>query len=696
MPYDCLVRRYYVRPATGGLGNAGNRGGTLKPTAADFSGLRHLYTTALTIRGVERKLLDLFAEGKLFGTVHTCIGQEFSGVAVAEALQPGDLIFSNHRCHGHFLARTGNVEGLMAEIMGKKTGICGGRGGSQHLCSEGFYSNGVQGGIVPVAAGLAFALQQRHSANIAVVFIGDGTLGEGVLYESLNIMAKWELPLLVVLENNLYAQSTAQTQTLAGDICARAAAFGIETAHGNTWDPLSLVEEAKHCADRVRRERKPHFLRIDTHRLMAHSKGDDLREKSELEGYWAKDALTSFIRDYPQEAAAIQNAVSERILAAVAAAEAAGYAAMRPEDEDPCEPRPCAWQPVSLQSSERTVALLHAALQRNMQRDERIVLIGEDIEGPYGGAFKVTRNLSEEFPGRVRNTPISEAAIVGLGSGMALNGLLPVVEIMFGDFLFLAGDQIANHAAKFRYMYNGQVNLPLILRAPMGGRRGYGPTHSQSIEKHFMGLPGTLMLALNSRQDPGLIYDRLFATIDRPTIVIENKLLYGVRLSEKLPAGFILEHSDEPFPTVRLRPAGAPDLTVVCYGGMLPDVERAADRLFDQHEVVCEIVCPTQIYPLNLWPILESLEKSGRLLIVEEGLNFAALSAEVIAQICEQRPGLMQAVHRLASRRHPIPSAGPLEKDTLPNPESITQAALRLVSDHHHHASSPHSARTGQ
>ena len=188
---------------------------------------------------------------------------------------------------------------------------------------------------------------------------------------------------------------------------------------------------------------------------------------------------------------------------------------------------------------------------------------------------------------------------------MALSGLIPVVEIMFGDFLFLAADQIVNHASKFRFMYNNQVRLPLIVRTPMGGKRGYGPTHSQSIEKHFLGLPGTLMLALNSRQVPGQIYDKLFATIDRPTMVIENKLLYGARVNEKVPAGFTLQQSDERFPCVRLRPEIPPDVTIVCYGGMLPDVEQAVNTLFDEHELACEVICPVQIYPLNIQPILE-------------------------------------------------------------------------------------------
>jgi 2-oxoisovalerate dehydrogenase E1 component len=314
-----------------------------------------------------------------------------------------------------------------------------------------------------------------------------------------------------------------------------------------------------------------------------------------------------------------------------------------------------------------------------MSRDERIILLGEDVEAPYGGAFKVTKSLSQEFPGRVRNTPISEAALVGIGNGLAVQGWLPVCEIMFGDFLALALDQLLNHASKFHYMYNGQVRVPIIVRTPMGGKRGYGPTHSQSIEKHFMGLPGTTMLALNGRYDPGRLYDELFRTIDRPTIVIENKVLYGIRLTDEVPAGFLLEHSDERFPTTRLRPQDAPDATILCYGGMLSEVERAVETVFDKHDYICEVVCPIQLYPLNPWPIVESVQKSGRLVIVEEGLNFAGFGAEVVAQIAASAPGVISHVRRVAPPRHPIPSCGPLEKTLLPGEEHVVEAVVDLM-----------------
>lgn len=650
------------------------------PSAPPISEMLTQYRTALLIRGVEQRLLSLFSEGKLFGTVHTCIGQELIGVAVAEALQDGDVLFSNHRCHGHFLSLTDDVEGLIAEIMGRQSGVCGGRGGSQHLCAANFFSNGIQGGIAPVTAGIALAHRLRSNGKIAVVFLGDGTLGEGVLYESLNIASKWQLPVLFVLENNGYAQSTRQEQTLAGDICARAEAFGIGTDQADTWNLRRLRAAAHAAIERVRLGDGPFFLRIDTYRLAAHSKGDDDRDPLVLQEYWERDPLTQFERAEPELARQFQEAIQTRLDRAVALAEADDLAGPTPEQPDYLNERP-RWSKTRLPVRDRVVNRIHAALAANMARDDRIVLLGEDIEAPYGGAFKVTKNLSQQFPGRVLSTPISEAAIVGLGNGLALQGLRPVCEIMFGDFLTLAADQIINHAAKFAYMYNGKVSVPLIVRTPMGGKRGYGPTHSQSLEKHFLGLPGTLVLALHHRFDPASIYDTLFETLDRPALVVENKLLYTTHVSDEVPAGFVLEHSQERYPCTRLRPLAAPDVTVVCYGGLLQDVEKAVDRLFEEHDIVCEVICPVQLYPLNVGAIVESVAATGRLVVVEEGHGFAAFGSEVIARVHELAPGTLKRSRRVCAPEHPIPACKPLEIDLFPGEAHVVQAIREVVHD---------------
>ncbi len=632
---------------------------------------------AFLIRAFEQKLLALFSAGKLFGTVHTCIGQEFTGVGVARSLRDGDLVFTNHRGHGHFLARTGDVDGLMAEIMGRQTGVCAGRGGSQHICSQGVFSNGIQGGIVPVSAGLALAQKITKSGNIVAVFIGDGTLGEGVIYEAFNVASQWELPLLITLENNLYAQSTSQRQTLAGDICLRAEAFGIRSLAADVWNTDALFERAAEAVEYVRRESKPCFLRVDNYRLMAHSKGDDDRDVEEVRKYWDIDPLTRFEREFPKDAATFKQQAEDRVAAAVELADAAPFTA--PLADLAPEPADLQWAPAHAGPPDRVAARIYHGLRSAMEKDPRVFLIGEDMEAPYGGAFKVTRDLSVLFPGRVRNTPISEATIVGLGSGMAIAGERPVCEIMFGDFLTLACDQIINHAAKFEYMYNGQVSVPVVIRTPVGGKRGYGATHSQSLEKHFLGVPGTQVFAIHHRHDPAQFYEGLLKAVDRPTIVLENKVLYGKATAGDSPDGFRWEHSQEQFPCTRLRPGARPDLTIVCYGGMLEETEKAVEHLFDVHDIVAEIICPLRLYPLDIDPIADSVRESGRLLIVEEGQGFCGFGAEVIAAIQEQSPALIGRVSRLTAAPHPIPSCKPLELEILPGTDSIVAAALELM-----------------
>ncbi len=243
-----------------------------------------LYERMYFIRRFEETLLDLFSAGKLVGTTHTYIGQEANATGIIAHLDPDrDVVFSNHRCHGHYLAFTDDAYGLLCEVMGKADGVCGGKGGSQHLCNGNFYSNGVLGSIVPVATGIALAERERGAGAVTIAFLGDGTLGQGVVYESLNLASLWSLPILFVLENNFYAQSTPSALQIAGDITARAEAFGIETAHLDTTDVAVVEREAAQVVQRLRDTGRPFFLVIDTYRFSPHSKGDDIRDPAEIE-----------------------------------------------------------------------------------------------------------------------------------------------------------------------------------------------------------------------------------------------------------------------------------------------------------------------------------------------------------------------------------------------------------------------------
>jgi acetoin:2,6-dichlorophenolindophenol oxidoreductase subunit alpha len=259
--------------------------------APDEPRIERRYRRMRFIRRFEESLLDLFERGMLNGTTHACIGQEADAVAIVEHLRADDHMFSNHRCHGHFLARTGDALGLLAEIMGKPEGVCGGIGGSQHLCAPGFMSNGIQGGIVPDAAGIALAKQFDGSAGLSVVFIGDGTLGEGVTYETLNLASLWSLPLVVVLEDNGWAQSTPSSANLAGCIRERFAAFGIPVFEIDSTDIEEIDAVAERALVQARTQEGPVAIVIHTYRLCHHSKNDDNRPADEVAARWDLDPI---------------------------------------------------------------------------------------------------------------------------------------------------------------------------------------------------------------------------------------------------------------------------------------------------------------------------------------------------------------------------------------------------------------------
>lgn len=280
-----------------------------------------LYRRMFRIRLLEERLLDLFATGALVGTTHTCIGQEANAVGVIAHLdRERDIVVSNHRCHGHYIAFHDDLFGLLAEVMGRVDGVCSGKGGSQHLCAGNFYTNGVQGSIVPLATGMAMAEKRINGDTVVCVFIGDGTLGQGVVYECLNMVSLWSLPLLVVVEDNRIAQTTPRRLAVAGDIGARATAFGVESGAHATTDVRDVLDVAGMAVEYVRREQAPYFLVLETHRLRAHSKSDDTRDPVEVAAMAADDPLLVLAPSIPDSERVQLEAAAEAELAEVVAA----------------------------------------------------------------------------------------------------------------------------------------------------------------------------------------------------------------------------------------------------------------------------------------------------------------------------------------------------------------------------------------
>ncbi len=640
-----------------------------------------LYAFGQLIRLTEQLILDQFARGLVSGTTHTCLGQELAAMAVVRALDhPEDAVLSNHRNHGHFLTYSGDFLGLVAEIMGRKAGVCGGRGGSQHLAWSHFHSNGVQGGMTGIGAGLALARKLRATGALVATIVGDGTLGQGLLYEAMNLASVWQAPMLVVVENNGIAQTTCTGDTIGGSIEARGAAFGLPTWRFADDDPDFCRKVAAVVAE-VREARAPGFLVLDTRRMGPHSKGDDLRNRDELEVIRQRDPLLAMGRrldsQLRSEIEARNARYIERVREAANASPEASYVEV-PQHIfvlQPQQQRPNACPDMPAGTTVRQA--INVALRHLLETVPEALLVGEDLHEPYGGAFKVTEGLSTAFPGRVISTPISEAGITGASIGLALAGFRPVMEVMFADFLTLCMDQLYNHAVKFPGVFD-DMPVPLVIRTPCGGRRGYGPTHSQSPENLLGSVPGLTLVYPSHRHDPARLLVDATLRWPYPVVFLEHKLLYGEKVD---PAGYttIPAAADDTaahlFPTLR-RGSEDPDLTLVAYGGMLPVVEAVARRLEGEEELEVEIVAPSLLAPMPKGTLIQRLLARRRIVVVEESHHEYGIAAEIAACLAER--GFAGELLRIGTPPVPIASARSLERQIIPDEQAIVERILDL------------------
>jgi pyruvate/2-oxoglutarate/acetoin dehydrogenase E1 component len=326
---------------------------------------------------------------------------------------------------------------------------------------------------------------------------------------------------------------------------------------------------------------------------------------------------------------------------------------------------------------------LNESLHRLLEADERVVVMGEDIADPYGGAFKVTKGLTTAYPERVFTTPVSEGAIVGVAAGLALRGYRPIVEIMFGDFMTLTFDQIVNHISKYGAMYHGKVSCPVIIRTPSGGHRGYGPTHSQSLEKHFVGVPHLNVVAASPFHDPGRILGQMLEW-EAPALYVEHKLLYGEHVVHPTDSrvGDAIggeQGSAGSLPTVTLSQVPAEDctVTVLAYGYTAHLAARALEELAIEEEVFGELVVPAQIAPMDWEPVEASVARTGSLVTLEEGMAGWSWGTEAAAEIGRRGfSTLRRPVEVVASRPTVIPGSRELEQQVLVGTDTM-KAAIR-------------------
>lgn len=580
---------------------------------SQFKDYEELFLKGLKIRFFEKKLLELAGAKKISGTVHTCIGQELIPLVAAKFLRPEDYIFSNHRCHGHYLAQFEDYKGLALEILSHPEGVNSGVGGSQHIHRDRFYSSGIQGSMLGVALGTSYSQKEEGKDALAVCYVGDGTFGEGVLYEVLNIASLWSLPLLIIVEDNFYAQSTPQSQYLSGSIEKRCAAFDLTYTKTNSFNIEDLTLKMNDSISFVRKTQKPCLIHVETYRLSPHSKGDDHRSDDEIRKYEAKDLLSQFEKN-------LSASVKDKLLSEIDACFEVKVSGKNVNLVIETDSFICTGKS-EIQFNKGTRKELNAALHKVFSKKPALVLWGEDVEDPYGGAFKATQGLSTAFPLRIKNTPISEQAIVSMGIGRALTGKPTIVEIMFSDFIALSFDSIFNTASKLISMFGKKVKLPLIIRTANGPNAGYGATHSQDASVFFYGTPFVQIYSTSKYTNYSELYGELVSHVEMPTLVFENKNAISAMKGE-LSAGLV--------PSYQVTGLGkalqrhylmAPlnrkaDMTIIVSPVLAEEMESAL-KLITQDELLADVFIPENLNCFPMEEIENSLKKTKRLLIID-------------------------------------------------------------------------------
>ena len=683
----------------------------------------------LLIRHFEEAILDLHGQGLIHGPAHASIGQEAGAVGAMSILGSGDKINGTHRAHHQILAKLLNhatpaghdprhdpplpeagalVQGAMAEIMGLSSGFCGGRGGSMHMrhaASGVVGSSAIIGGNVPHAAGYGLADKVLGRDNISVAFFGDGTLMAGQTLEAINLAALYSLPVIFFLENNLYAVSThVREQTRETQLSGRGAMFGVPSVECDGMDVIAVRRAMQWAAETIRGTGGPVFVEALCYRFL-HQSGPLLgsqlgyRGREEEAAWRTRDPLTvmparlkamGVLDDAGLEAldARARRMVADAAAALTETAPGGNAPSLRPgllpdPAEVDCGIRgdlselrgetflEAATVPASAAREMKYIDAIAATLLRNMERDPRIVVIGEDIHRLRGGVSGSTRGVMERFPERIFATPICENGFTGMALGAALCGLRPVVDIMFGDFTLVAADQMFNGIGKFAHMFGGGVPIPLVVRARVNPGAGYGSQHSMDPSAVFAMFPGWRILSPSTPHDyVGLMNSAI--RCDDPVLMIEHQDLFQT-------AGPVPQSLDYCVPLGRARIARAGTAcTVLTHGAMV----RAAALAADDVGIDAEVIDLRTLDPLGLdWPAVEaSVRRTNRVLVAEQTARGTSHGARVAQEVQERCFDWLDAEILRVSGSEAAPTVSrPLNAAALAGAAEVAAALRRLV-----------------
>lgn len=647
--------------------------------------LLDLYRTMALIRQTEEQLVRAHQRGLIHGACHTYVGQEAIAAGVCAHLRRDDVVFSTHRGHGHALAKGMPPGELMAELFGRATGCSRGRGGSMHLFAPEIGMMGTSGIVGPCilqAAGAGYSFKLLKNDRVAVAFFGDGAVNNGAFHEGLNLAAIWKLPVLFVCENNQFATEVPFAYAAGNPrVAPRAAAYGLPGHEVDGNDAEAVYRAAGEAIQRARAGGGPTLLECRTYRTRPHAEGMgdfSYRSRDEVEA-WKQRCPMKTLRDrIGQRATEPLDAIDAEIAGRVAEAYRFAESSPWPDpatatDHVFAEPTPLTTGSPAAPRELTFMQATHEVLAAEMERNDGIFVLGEGI-GARGGNFKTTAGLFEKFgPERLCDTPISERGFVGLACGAAMTGTRPVVDFMFADFILDSVGEILNQIAKMQYMSSGRVRMPLLLRGCIGIGHSAATHHSGNYYPMYAHFPGLRVVVPSTPADAKGLLTRALRSND-PVLFLEHRELLGVK--GPVPAG----DYEIDFGKAAVLREGR-DVTVVALALMARRTLEAAERLAARG-VSVEIVDPRTVAPFDAATVLQSVHKTGRLLVVDEAFAPFGLGAEVAAQVIDAGFDDLDApIRRLHGAFTPTPYSPPLEKAVVPQVEDIERAILALLEE---------------
>ncbi|MBK8084135.1 MAG: dehydrogenase [Devosia sp.] len=628
------MRKSAAQPASGNL--------------PDRAVLMHLFEQLVLLRRFESVAQIACRKGETPGFLHLYIGEEATAVGVCAHLRRTDWVTSTHRGHGHALAKGADPRRVMAELFGKADGICGGRGGTMHLYDRSvglFGTNGIVGAGIGHAVGIGMSARQQGRDDIGVAFFGDGAANHGAFHEGLNFAAVNRAPTVFVCENNLYATATPlKSITLNTEIATKADSYGMPGVAVDGNDVFAVWLAMKEATERARSGKGPTLIEAKTYRTVGHHEGDPVvgsyRTQEEIDAWIKRDPVDMFrkrlVEDYgvatPDDLADIESHIDKVVQ------EALEFARNSPEP-DPSTVHRHVYQthinpPEALQvkpaGETRTQGWLDAVrdgIAEEMRANPHILYFGEGT-GERGGSFAHTKNLWHEFGAeRMVDTPISEQGFTAAALGASATGTRTVSDLMFADFAFETAGQIVLQAAKLRYMSNGEMTAPMVVRAAAGALRSSGPHHSGIYHPVFAHMPGLVVCVPSTPADAkGLMKTALRG--GDPVILLEPKALFASK--GPVPVG---EDHYVPFGSARIARSGT-DITIVAAGQLVPRALEAAELLAPQG-IDVEVIDLRTIMPLDVDSIVESLCKTHHLLVVDEAWAMCGMGGEIAQTINE-------------------------------------------------------------